>query len=196
MSVWQAHDSSSPWDNSVPTNANILSRPAFVRLRDLAMGAARAGWLRKLAGHVWRPVAGCPCAYVQAESFRDYLNKVLGSEPMYHINPAYQRQLLKYLNNHDPDDMHDIVFDRAMLSFADGVLIAGAGTDGGTNTHSGDGLWALFVPYMSLDGFEMATEGRVARHHIALPYAPRAFGGGALLSCWARRIPFFGAAGR
>ena len=38
--------------------------------------AAEAGRLRKHGGNVWRPVPGCPCAYVVGESFRDFLEGV------------------------------------------------------------------------------------------------------------------------
>ena len=30
----------------------------------------------------------------------------------------------------------------------------------------------VFVPYASAEGRALAEEGKVARHHIALPYAP------------------------
>ena len=65
-----------------PACLSAGSRP-FVKLRDLTLAAAAAGRLRKHGGRVWRPVPGCPCAYVMAESFRDFLNATLEADPTY-----------------------------------------------------------------------------------------------------------------
>ena len=136
-------------------------RRAFVKLRDVAMEDAKRGRLRKLGGHIWRPVPGCPTAYEQAESYKDFLNRTLDNEPLYHDKPAYQKELLEYLANYNPASLRDIEFDRCMLSFADGVVVA-----------SDQEPEARFVPYASAEGHAQAEEGKVARHHIAQLYAP------------------------
>ena len=74
---------------------------------------------------------------------------------------ALQTQLIKYLTSQDPPQMRELAFDRGLLSFADGVLVA-----------SLDRPQWRFVPYGS-DAFAAAVpEGSVARHHIDLPFAP------------------------
>lgn len=136
------------------------SRP-FLKLLDLTMAAAEAGRLRKHGGRVWRPVPGCPGAYAAGESFRDFLNATLEADPTYHSRPALQTRLIKYLTSQDPPQMRELAFDRGLLSFADGVLVA-----------SLDRPEWQFVPYGS-DAFAAAVpEGSVARHHIDLPFAP------------------------
>ena len=146
----------------VTVNAAIGAdtRP-FVKLRESAMALADAGRLRKLGGHVWRPVPGCPCAYVMAESYREFLNATLNVDPTYNGRPALQRELIEYLSNYNPPQMRDVVFDRGLLSFADGVIVA-----------SMDRPEWQFVPYGS-DAFGSAVPSdTVARHHIDLPFAP------------------------
>ena len=84
------------------------------------MALADAGRLRKLGGHVWRPVPGCPCAYVMAESYREFLNATLNVDPTYNGRPALQRELIEYLSNYNPPQMRDVVFDRGLLGLAAG----------------------------------------------------------------------------
>ena len=162
--AFEQHNTLNLFANQLTINNNGSAseeahRTAFIKLRDVAMGDGAEGRLRKLDGHIWRPVPGCPCAYEQAESYKDFLNKTLNDEAQYHSKPAYQKELLEYLNNYNPDALRDIEFDRYMLSFADGVLVA-----------SESAPEARFVPYGTAEAAEL--EGKVARHHIALPYAP------------------------
>lgn len=161
--AFEQHNTLNLFANQLTINNNGSAseeahRTAFITLRDVAMGEGAEGRLRKLGGHIWRPVPGCPCAYEQAESYRDYLNKTLNDEAQYHSKPAYQKELLEYLNNYNPDALRDVVFDRYMLSFADGVLVA-----------SEKAPESRFVPYGRPGAAEI--DGKVARHHIALPYA-------------------------
>jgi hypothetical protein len=131
------------------------------KLREKALAVAKDAALRKLSGHVWRPVPGCPCAYSMAESYKDYLNETLDQENAYHSRTAMQRELIEYLTNYNPQGMRDIVFDRGMMSFSDGLLVT-----------SMDSTDMRFVPYGTDEANHIATQGRVARHHIDLPFAP------------------------
>ena len=150
--------------NTGGQDGNDTQSRAFIKLRDAIMEVAVVGHLRKLGGYIWRPIAGCPCAYEQAESYKDYLNKELDRESLYHNKPAYQRELLEYLINYNPSGLRDIEFDRNMLSFADGVLVA-----------SETEMAMRFESYVELarnPTLMKEFQSKVARHHIALPYAP------------------------
>ena len=123
---------------------------AFARLRDVVLAHASGRRLKKQGHHVWRPVEGCPCAYEQAEDYKEYLNTVLRRSAEYNAKPQMHRELLEYLRNYDPEAFPNLTRDQDLVSFADGVL------------------------ELSTDRFEaypVAEEQRkrVARHHIAQP---------------------------
>jgi hypothetical protein len=92
-------------------------------------------------------VQGCPCAYVEGETFRDFLNELLLDEPSY-LPTRVQDELVKFLTNYHPRECRNIVRDRDLLSFSDGVLVLSE---------------ARFVPN---DAASEELQGRVARHHI------------------------------
>ena len=149
--------------NTVNLTVNTAEdRKPFVKLRQSVLEAAEDGRLRKLGGHVWRPVAGCQCAYVMAENYRDFLNATLNDEPAYHERPSMQRELIDYLVNYNPKEMRDVEFERGMLSFCDGVLIA---------SMDRASPCVRFVPY-NADNAELMPRTAIARHHINSPYAP------------------------
>jgi len=143
------------------TTAGADDVRSFTKLQKAISTVAVASRLRKLGDRVWRPVPGCPCAYVEAETFREFLNLTLNHEATYHERPSLQRELIEYLTNYDPPWMRNVVFDRGMISFCDGVLLTPP-----------DRLEFRFLSYG-----DPACEGGiptslVARHHIDLPYAP------------------------
>jgi hypothetical protein len=147
-------------------------RSQFDRLRDEVLQVAEAGRLRKLDGHIWRPVPGCVfLAYKRAETYRVFLNATLRGCREYMHRVTHQEDLLKVLANYDPDEIRDVVFDRGMLSFSDGVLV--------TRRHATD-RWKpemLFVRYDDAEGIAALKESAesslmVARHHIDQAYAP------------------------
>jgi hypothetical protein len=110
--------------------------------------------LRKSEGHVWRPVPGCPCAYVEAETLGDFVNDVLETDPVYNAHPRRRHELLGFLSGYNPVHMKNVVADDNLLSFEDGVVVLREGR---------------FVAY---DTVPFPLTDRIARHHIGLPYAP------------------------
>jgi hypothetical protein len=130
---------------------------SFVKLRDVALGTAERAKLRKLGGHVWRPVPGCPRAYSMAETYREFLNATLDDQPVYYEHPALQNELINLLTNYNPPQMHDVEFDRGLLSFQNGIVI--------TSLH--DKAWE-FVP--TEDVADRVADGAVARHHFDVPF--------------------------
>jgi hypothetical protein len=132
----------------------------FVHVRDVILANARSNRLRKLDGHVWRPVPGCPCAYERAEDYKTFANTVLKNDSVYLSNPRRHNQILQFLKKINPDEMEDVVYDSNLMSFGDGVLFLAE---------------QRFVPYASedfQDEFQRHRLGhnKIARHHINLPY--------------------------
>jgi hypothetical protein len=126
-------------------------------LRDRMMRHAASERLRKLGDHVWRPVSGAPCAYERGETFQEFVNELFVDEPMYYARTTRTHdELLKYLRNYNPPEMRNIVRDRDLLSFSNGVLRLRD---------------ARFVP-ISPPGLLAPEEltGRIARHHIPHSY--------------------------
>jgi hypothetical protein len=138
-------------------NNRLDPQTPFINLRDEVLQIAAREKLRKLDGHVWRPVPGCPCAYEEAETLADFLNVSLRRSAAYHARPAMQRELLDYLVNYNPDDMLNLVSERDLLSFSDGILVVSE---------------LRFVPYGTPEFDASCLKDKVARHHIKLPYAP------------------------
>jgi hypothetical protein len=125
------------------------TRP-FVHLRDIMLADAGAAKLRKLDGHIWRPVPGCLCGYHQAESFQDFLNTVLNDQAAYHNDTKMHTTLIEYLTNYNPNSCKTLVRDMDMMSFTNGILFL---------------TEMRFVPYDTPD-FAALYDGRVARHHV------------------------------
>jgi hypothetical protein len=132
------------------------SQPKLIDvLRERVLGHAAAHRLRKAGEAIWRPVPGCPCAYVEGETFRDFLNDLLGDDPDYQATRV-QDELVKYLRNYNPVECRTIVRDRGLLSFSNGVLLLQD---------------ARFVAYPETAAYpDFELEGRIARNHIAAPY--------------------------
>jgi hypothetical protein len=138
----------------------------FVKLRKELLRVTKAGRLRKLDGNVWRPIDGCPLSYVVAEEYKVFLNVTLNTFDEYHDDTVNHNKLLNYLARYNPDDMRDIVFDRTMLSFRDGVLL--------TVSNAPDGpLEMRFVRYDATEAMAvLEASGKVARHHLDHEYLP------------------------
>ena len=139
-------------------------RRVFVKLRKELMRVAEAGRLRKLDGNVWRPVEGCALSYVPAEDYKAYLNVSLNKFDEYHDDTVNHHKLFDYLTKYNPDDMRDVEFDRSMLSFRDGVLLAASG--GPTRP-----LEMRFVRYDDTEAVAvLEARGKIARHHLDHEY--------------------------
>lgn len=110
--------------------------------------------LRKKDGFVFKPVDGCPCAYVVHANYPDFINDVLMDDEIYFRNPKRFDEALKYLTNYKDRQLPSLVVDRDLISFSNGVL----------HLESLD-----FTEYSSMMQFpEQHQElfNRVARHHI------------------------------
>jgi phage/plasmid-associated DNA primase len=130
---------------------------ALAKLLRAVLEHAVDGRLKRRGGYVWRPVAGSPCAYEQAEECRELLNDVLGEDPRYKWGPPrLQRELLEYLKNYNPREFREVERDLDLVSFSDGVLVLSEGR------------------FVGNDAATKELTGRVARHHIASSYEERA----------------------
>jgi hypothetical protein len=128
---------------------------SYTRLLAKVNEYAVARLLRKVAGGegmVYQPVAGCPCAYVPWMDFKKYINKVCGDDPEFGTSERHVSQLKTYLTDFNKRDFPELEKDQDLLSFANGVLVLSEGR---------------FVEYPAA-GDELM--GRVARHHIPMPY--------------------------
>ena len=119
----------------------------FVTLRDIVLHCASEGRIKKLDGRVYRPVEGAPCTYEIGGTYDDFLNAVL------HGNRWFRGDLLRYLKNYNPSKMCNLVIDKDLMSFANGVLELSTGR---------------LVRYDCAD-FESYRD-RVASHHIPQDY--------------------------
>ena len=139
---------------SVPAPA-----PSFVELRVLVDAFAVRHRLLKVPEDrtAYRPVPGCPCAYVEWMAFDELVQQVLDEHRDRPFRVQHIRDVKKYLVNFDPPAFPDMHKDRRLLSFRNGVLVLPE---------------ARFVPVR--DGVvPPELEGRVARHHIDLEYTGR-----------------------
>ena len=135
-------------------------RRAFEQLRDIALQSASYGRLRKLGGRIMWPREGAPCAYEMGEDFRQFLNETLETHEEYHERPSVQRDLIEYLTNYNPMLMRNLVLDRSLISFDNGVLELPSSQSQPLTFHSAGN-----------EGFsKLVTQGRVASHHIAGDY--------------------------
>ena len=138
---------------------NDDGRRSFEQLRDIVLQSASSGRLRKYGGRVMRPREGAPCAYETAEEFRQFLNETLEMHEAYHERPSMQRDLVEYLTNYNPPLMRDLVWDKSLVSFDNGVLeLPGKSRQSQPLTFHSAGS----------EGFaQLISEGRVASHHVA-----------------------------
>ena len=120
--------------------------------------------LRKAARTVYRPVPGCPCAYEVFLKFKPFVQLVLRGDPDYRKSVRRATEIEAYLDTYDEEPFPDLVRDRDLLSFANGVVELSTGR---------------FVPYGTVGAAHpggeypdaaLEFEGRVARHHIPLPW--------------------------
>lgn len=120
----------------------------------LLCNAEEAG-LRKRAGIVYRPVEGCPCAFVKLCDYKHFIADVLASDPLYAGKVKILDEAFKYLTNYTGEKrMPELESDRDLISFSNGLLQL-------SNTS--------FIPHTDLhQDCELVTH--VARHHIHQAY--------------------------
>jgi hypothetical protein len=133
-------------NNNGTINVNV-KQSEFASIRVKLMEKAQEQNLRKLDGFVYERVPGCPCAYKQRCSYGNYINDVLKGDMVYHGNPKRYDEAIKYMENYRVDEMPELVVDRDLMSFSNGVLEITTG---------------LFRGYVDI----VHEERRVARHHI------------------------------
>lgn len=127
----------------------------FALVRGKLLDHALSLGLRKRDGMVYSPVPGCPCAYTQMCNFKDYINLVLHDEPLFSEVPKRFDECVSILTNQNKmTKMPELVCDRDLLSFSNGVLQLATAT---------------FNIYSDMDP-ECELARRVARHHIPFPY--------------------------
>ena len=150
--------------NVVANNLDVMkdrrhmkARRPFMRLRDEMLRTAKGDKLRKLGTNVWRPVEGCMYAYLEGESFREFINATLDDTKEFHSRTTHYDELHDYLLKYNPKDIRDMVFDRDMLSFRDGVVVT-----------SPDRPEIRFVRYD--DPAVLTLSKKIARHHIDHEY--------------------------
>lgn len=130
----------------------------FVMCQSAVFSHAMEHRLRKASGHIYEPVAGCPCAYVEKCTYAKYLNTVLRNNPHYLNNSRRFNELINLLENYEMDQIPDLEVDLGLLSFSNGVL---------------DLASVQFVEYAALQSQPEShgeLRGRVARHHIPQEY--------------------------
>jgi hypothetical protein len=130
----------------------------FVVCQRAVLSHALEHRLRKASGHIYEPVEGCPCAYVEKCTYAKYLNSVLRNNPHYLNNSRRFSELIHLLENYELDQIPDLELDFGLLSFSNGVL----------NLAS-----VQFVEYAALQSQPAShgeLRGRVARHHIPIEY--------------------------
>jgi phage/plasmid-associated DNA primase len=137
------------FQKSTATSDDKRKETPFMRLRDIILEYAKDNKLMKAGGHVHYPVPGCPCAYVQGEEYKLFLNTILKRDADYLSTTRLHRELVDFLCTIDTEHFPDILKkDMDMISFSNGVYILSRGT---------------FIKY-SDNNPELI--GRVARHHI------------------------------
>jgi phage/plasmid-associated DNA primase len=125
-------------------------------LLELVEAYAKERRLRKVAKSrmVYAPVPGCPCAYVKLMDFDQFVPHVLRGLRIYRCSVQRSKDIKTYLAEYDEEAFPGLVRDRALLSFANGVLVLPENR---------------FVPTPG-GVAPPELEGRVARHHIPLEY--------------------------
>jgi hypothetical protein len=90
----------------------------FVKCQQLLWENAMVARLRKLDGHIWRPVEGCLCAYKMAESYSEFINDTLRDERDLQDHPRMFSDLKRNLENLDPHQLRNLKFDDNLMSFS------------------------------------------------------------------------------
>ena len=155
--------------NEVASGVNVKEPSSYERLMLQLESTARELSLRKLVSvrKVYKQVPGCPCAFVPYMSFTKFIRHVVGGDPDLRANVRRMAELETYMDKYEEAAFPWLVRDPDLLSFQNGVLVLSP------SVH--------FVPYPE-EGPTSAREeedpdspfaklrGRVARHHIPLPY--------------------------
>lgn len=130
----------------------------FPIIRDKLLLYSSSNRLLKLDGYIYRPVHDCRCAYVQAETYAEFINLVLKGDEIYRSNPRRFDDAVKYLTNYNDDELPVMKPDMNLISFRNGVLLL---------------CDITFVPYDDItDDHPLAC--RVARNHVDAIYTDSA----------------------
>lgn len=145
-------------NNNLVINLKLKPSPGvstFSIIRTKLLNNAQDHGFRKRAGIVYRPIEGCPCAFVQHCDYKRFITDVLASDPLYAGKGKILDEALKYLTNYTGEKrMPELESDRDLISFSNGVLHL-------SNT--------TFIPYTDVEeDCELAT--KVARHHVPHVY--------------------------
>jgi energy-coupling factor transporter ATP-binding protein EcfA2 len=126
----------------------------FEVLRDLLLGAGKDQKLRKLDGYIYKQTH--PCTYVLHETYEEFINRTLRGNAVYTSHPRNHDLLIKFLQHYDEVGLNNLVVDRNLLAFDNGVMLLRE---------------CEFVEYPG----DARTIGKCARHHI-----PAKFDGGSV----------------
>ena len=99
---------------------------------------------------VYAPITGCPSAYERYMSFESFIQTTLKGDRDFRSNPNRFRDLETYMVKYNEDAFPQMVRDKNVLSFKNGILLLS------TNT---------FVSYDS-EQYVVNHKGTIARHHI------------------------------
>lgn len=140
---------------TVNVNVNIntadeTEKNDFEQIRDTLLEYAAPRNHHKRNGEIFEPVPNCPCGFQVVAEYAPYITGVLLHDKVFHSNPKYHGMLTDYLQKYQIPRLPDLVVDRHLLSFRNGVLNLAT---------------TVFTPYPSSN-----LEGCMARHHIDADY--------------------------
>ena len=121
----------------------------FEMVRDTLLDHAEAHRHHKRDGTVFAPVPDCPCGFQPMCTYEEYINEVLQNDEVFHANPIRYDQLFKYLTNYKIPRMPNLVVDRNLLSFRNGVL---------------------HLTTLDFHSYESGFRGPIARNHVDAEY--------------------------
>jgi phage/plasmid-associated DNA primase len=133
-------------------NVNV-KQSEFASIRVKLLDLAQEQGLRKLDGFVYERVPGCPCAFRQKYTYKQFINSVLEGDEVYLANPKRFDEAIKFMENYEVKQMPELVVDKDLISFANGILELSSQT------------------FTRCDDMRPETqEARVARHHIDMDF--------------------------
>lgn len=139
---------------TINTIINVTNKTEkdFDAIQDLLFDFASQHGFKKCEGWVYKPVAGCPNAFVPIYEYNDFINQTLRGNHTYDHNPRLFEDTMKLLKNQDSDQLPWLVRDLNVISFSNGRLQLDDGS---------------FISYSEGD---QEIVGKVARHHIPYTY--------------------------
>jgi hypothetical protein len=147
LNLFQTNNFNGPVNTTI-VNVNV-KQSEFASIRVKLLDRAQEQGLRKLEGFVYERVPGCQCAYRQKCTYGDFINGVLKGDEAYLGNPKRYDEAIKFMENYRVDEMPELIIDKDLISFSNGILQLSTGT---------------FTEY---DGMVTdKSDSRVARSHI------------------------------